>query len=167
MQWSQWHQLYDVSPALMDRLTAVREQIRTTLDERAAGPIQIISICAGDGRDLIGALSDHSRRHDVAAWLLDPDRASPPRGRAAGEEAGVQGQIRFLAADASRARSYVGLVPADVILVSGVIGHLRTRDVPWLIGNLPMLCKSGGCVIWNRHVVMNDGRVQVEIIRRL
>jgi hypothetical protein len=167
MNWSEWHQQYDESPALMGRLRAVREQLRTTLDEFPAGPIEIVSVCAGDGRDLIGVLSDHPRRQDVGVSLLDTDRASLNRGRAAAEAAGVQSQVRFLLADASLARNYVGLVPADLILLSGMIGHLRNSDVPRLVGSLPMLCKFGGRVIWNRHVVLNDGANQVKVIRNL
>jgi hypothetical protein len=167
MDWSNWHQQYDDSPALMARLRAVREQLRTSLDESPPGPIQIVSVCAGDGRDLIGALSDHPRRQDVCASLLDTDRASLARGRAAAGAAGVQSQVRFLLADASLARNYVALVPADLVLLSGMIGHLRKSDVPRLVGSLPMLCKCGGRVIWNRHVVLNDGANQIKVIRNL
>lgn len=167
MDWSDWHQQYNDSPALMDRLRAVREQLRTTLDEYPPGPIQIVSVCAGDGRDLIGALSDHPRRQDVCASLLDTDRASLARGRAAAEAAGILSQVRFLLADASLARNYGALVPADLILLSGMIGHLRNSDLPRLVASLPMLCKFGGRVIWNRHVVLNDGANQVKVIRDL
>ena len=34
-----------------------------------------------------------------------------------------------------------------------------------LIANLPMLCKKGGWVIWNRHLLIHKGRGQVPAIR--
>ena len=167
MDWSAWHKQYDSFPNLEARLRIVREQIVATLDDCPAGPIQIISICAGDGRDLIGALQNHSRRDNVTAALLDQDAESLARGRLAAAAAGLEQQLRFINADATLAANYAGMVPADLVLLSGFLGHMRHGDVPGLIRSLPMFCKTGGSVIWNRHLVLYDGRQQVRVIREL
>jgi amino acid adenylation domain-containing protein len=167
MDWSEWHRQYDSFPNLEARLQIVREQIAATLDDCPAGPIRIVSICAGDGRDLIGALQNHRRRNDVAAALLDTEEESLARGRKTAAAAGLQPQLRFINADATRATNYAGLVPADLVLLSGFLGHLRHGDIPGLIHSLPMFCKAGGSVIWNRHLVLYDGRQQVRVIREL
>jgi amino acid adenylation domain-containing protein len=167
MDWNEWYKQYDSFPSLQARRRIVCEQIAATLDDCPAGPIRIVSICAGDGRDLIGALLNHSRRNDVAAWLLDNHAESIARERAAAEQAGLERQLRFLEADAARMGNYAGAVPADLVLLSGFLGHLRHNDVPRLIESLPMLCRTGGWAIWNRHLVMHKGREQVPAIREL
>ena len=165
MNWNEWHIYYDSLPNLQERLRIVRDQIVLALDEFAPGPIQIVSICAGDGRDLIGALKDHPRRGDVTALLLDNNPKSIERGKVEAAKIGLTGNLRFIEADATLAKNYLGGVPADLVLLSGFFGHLRHADVPFLINALPMFCKSGGQVIWNRHLVLHNGRDQVPLIR--
>ena len=165
MDWSEWYKQYDSFPGLQARLRLVGEQIVVALDACPSGPIQIISLCAGDGRDVIGALQGHPRRHDVNALLLDSHAESLARGRAAAAGAGLARQLRFIEADASLASNYAAAVPADLVLISGFLGHLRHEDVPRLIASLPMFCKTGGWAIWNRHLILHDGHKQVPAIR--
>lgn len=167
LEWSEWHRQYDVVPSLQARLHCVREQIAAALHACPPGPIRVLSVCAGDGRDLTGALAAHPRRADVSATLLDTHWDSLERGKAAAAAAGLERQLRFVPADATRASSYVGAVPADLILLSGFLGHLKHADVPRLIASLPMLCGPGAWVIWNRHLVLNAGERQVPAIRDL
>jgi amino acid adenylation domain-containing protein len=165
MNWNEWHKHYDGLQPLQERLRIVREQIVGALDEFRPGPIQIVSICAGDGRDLIGALHNHPRRKDVAALLLDNNAESIARGKAAAEEIGLGNLLRFVEADATLAKNYLDAVPADLVLLSGFLGHLRHADVSGLIGTLPMFCKNGGQTIWTRHLILHDGHEQVPLIR--
>lgn len=165
--WSDWHRGYDTRPGLAMRLRLVGEQIAAALDESPAGPLTIVSLCAGDGRDIIGALRDHHRRDDVIAWLLDTDEASLARGAVGAAEAGLGSHIKFVQADAGQAASHEGIAPADVVVISGFLGHVRTEDLSGLIASLPMFCKTGGSVIWNKHLVNNDGCESVPAIREL
>lgn len=165
MDWTDWHEQYETSLILLARLRIVREQIRATLDECGPGPIRIVSICAGDGRDVIGALSDHPRRGDVTASLLDTHAPSLDRGRAAARAAGLERRLEFLCSDATLGASYRGIVPADLVIVSGVLGHQSNAGIRRFLENFPMLCKSGGSVIWNRHLVTNEGAKDVVEIR--
>ena len=41
------------------RLGIVQAHIRRALDQCAPGEIRVVSVCAGQGHDLIGALRDH------------------------------------------------------------------------------------------------------------
>jgi len=166
MNWDAWHKNYDNLPGLQERLRLVVEQTVAALDACPPGPIRIISLCAGDGRDVVGALQNHPRRRDVTAWLLDNHTETIARGRVIAREAGLGEQLRFVEADASLARNYAGAVPADIVLLSGFLGHLRHENVPGLIAGLPMFCKPGGWVIWNRHLLLHDGGAQVPAIRK-
>jgi hypothetical protein len=167
MDWTHWYKHYDVTPRIQARLRVVRRQIIDFLNDCPAGPVTVVSVCSGDGRDLVGALAEHPRRDEVIAWLLDIHAETLERGRAAAAAAGLGRQLRFLQSDATRASSYLGIVPADLVLISGVLGHLRPAGVAGLLGALPMLCKAGGGVILNRGVLLNGGREQVPVIRQL
>ena len=60
--WHAWHQPYgDPESALSKRLAAVQDQIGRALDRCQTGPIQAISLCAGQGHDLLGVLAAHRR----------------------------------------------------------------------------------------------------------
>ena len=64
--WFTWHDAYDhPGTALSRRLAAVQGQIRAASDAAKPGPLRAISLCAGQGRDLIGVLAGHPRRADV------------------------------------------------------------------------------------------------------
>jgi hypothetical protein len=60
MDWLAWHRPYDDPDSpLARRLHVVQELVRAALDRSVPGPITAISICAGQGRDLLGVLVDH------------------------------------------------------------------------------------------------------------
>ena len=108
--WARWHKHYDKSRPLQKRLRVVCAQIHEALGECAAGPIRVASVCSGDGRDIIAALSEHPRRADARAWLLDTNEESLRRGRILAASAGMAEQMKFVPADASLASSYAGAV---------------------------------------------------------
>jgi amino acid adenylation domain-containing protein len=165
IDWSDWHANYETSPSLQARLQCVRRQIFDALTECPPGPIKIISICAGDGRDILMALREHPRRDDVTATLIDNHSESLARGRQMAKERGLEAQMSFVDGDASLAKTYAEIGHADLVVMSGFLGHLRHGDALNLIANLPMLCKTGGSIIWNRHLVLHDGAEQVARIR--
>lgn len=147
-EWVQWHDGYEQGQPLALRLDVVQDFIRSALDSRPPGAIRIISMCSGDGRDLLGVLPDHPRRRDVHARLveLDPELAA----RGAAHAAGVSPSIDVVTADASMTNAYAGAVPADIVLVCGVFGNITDHDVHRTIEQLPSLCAPGATVIWTR-----------------
>ena len=167
MNWDHWYQAYADSPSLQARLRIVCQHLAATLGQCAPGPIRVLSLCAGDGRDLIEVLPHHGRRADVRAWLIDAHPESIARGRRAAAAAGLQGQLQFRQGDAGQARSYADIGRVDVVIISGFLGHLHHEEARRLIASLPMLLEPGGWVIWSRHLVMNDGRGQVPTIQAL
>jgi len=149
--WVEWHRPYDdpTSP-LSARLRCVQSWIRRVVDAAPSGAVRVVSACAGQGRDLFGALADHPRAGDVAARLVEADPVNVEIARAAAEEAGLPG-VEVVEGDASRARAYAGAVPADLVLWCGVFGNVSEPDMRWSIQHLPELCAPGATVIWTRH----------------
>lgn len=153
-EWVEWHKGYRPGSPLAKRLGVVRDLIRTALDGCAPGPIRVISMRAGDGRDLLGVLEDHPRRGDVSARLveLDPELAARGRERAAG----ISPYVEVINADASITNAYASAVPADIVLVCGVFGNVTDEDIEWTVDRLPTLCAPAATVIWTRGTFKPD-----------
>ncbi|MBO0808127.1 MAG: SAM-dependent methyltransferase, partial [Actinobacteria bacterium] len=70
--WRAWHERYDdPGSSLALRLCAVQQQITAILDDAPPGPLRAISMCAGQGRDLLPVLARHPRGRDVTARLVE------------------------------------------------------------------------------------------------
>ena len=132
--WYDWHTFYD-DPAtgLSRRLSWVQEQTRAALDAAPPGPIRAISLCAGQGLDLIGVLADHPRRADVTARLVELDPRNTEVAARLVAEAGLT-QVEVVTGDASLTSQYVGIAPAGLVLACGLFGNLTDADVAATIG---------------------------------
>jgi hypothetical protein len=165
MDWAKWHDLYDVSTPLKERLIAVREQIAAAASKVAGKSLHLVSICAGDGRDVIGTFAASDERQDVHATLIESNPELVTRGQAAVDQLGLARRITFRCADATQSSTYVDIRPAHIIVLSGVFGNLKERDVQRLIAALPSLCDRAASVIWTRNL-FDDGEKATQIIRQ-
>jgi Putative methyltransferase len=144
--WFAWHQKYETANSWHSaRLLVVQQRIRSVLDER--GPLRTLSICAGQGRDVLGALRDHSLGAHVPARLLELDARNVELANRAARDAGLP-NVSAVVADAGRTDSYLGSVPADLVILCGVFGNLSAADTERTIRMLPQLCAPGATVIW-------------------
>jgi hypothetical protein len=151
VDWRSWHDEYDQPGSWMARrLLVVRQQIRAVLDRSPAGPLRVVSLCAGQGRDLLGALAEHPRRDDVRARLVELDARNTAVAENTARAAGLTG-VEVVTADASRTDHYLDMAPADLVLVCGLFGNITDDDIQRTIGFCTQLCKAGGTVIWTRH----------------
>jgi hypothetical protein len=149
VDWAAWHERYAQPDSVQSRrLPVVQAHIHAFLDGRAA-PARAISMCAGDGRDLLGVL-EVSPGSRVRARLveLDPDLAARARERARLE---AHGEVEVVTADAGVTDAYAGAVPADLVLVCGVLGNVPDEDAERTVRALPQLCAAGATVVWTRH----------------
>ena len=144
--WIEWHAGYDDDTPLRHRLLAVQRRIREAIDDQPAGAIRVVSLCAGEGRDLLDVLADHRRTPDVRGRLVElhPELA----GRAA-ERAPAGVDVRI--GDAGSTDAYVGAVPADLVLVCGVFGNISDEDIVGTVRAMPSFCSPAATVIWTRH----------------
>jgi len=148
--WFTWHADYDVpATALARRLAAVQEQVRAALDAARPGPLRAISLCAGQGHDLIGALAGHPRRRDVRARLVELDPRNADAARQAARAAGLP-QVEVVTGDAALTDAYAGMTPADLVLACGVFGNLTDADIECTVGYCTQLTARGGTVVWTR-----------------
>ncbi len=96
-----WHELYDdPSSVLSGRLRLVQAQLEDALDHAPAGPIRLLSLCAGQGRDVTGVLRTHPRRDDVSAVLIEANAENAETARRNAAAAGLP-QVEVRQADAA------------------------------------------------------------------
>ena len=153
--WEKWHAPYeDPTSNLSLRLRTVQAMVRRGLDAVPpdhAGPIRVVSLCAGQGRDVIDVVAVHPRRDRVAALLVEQDGALVAFARARADAAGVGNVVRIVEGDASLSSWYAEQVPADLVLVCGVFGNISAADITATIEALPSFCRPGAHVVWTRH----------------
>jgi hypothetical protein len=149
--WVEWHDQYrDPTSPLSKRLVVVKRLIDTVLDEQP-GEVQMISICAGAGLDVLGVLENREgARRRVKALLVERDPTLADGARAWARELGCDG-VEVITGDAAETSVYAGVAPGDVVMVCGVFGNLSDFDIQRTIAALPQLCRTGGSVIWTRH----------------
>ena len=149
--WTSWHDDYDdPASALAQRLVVVVARIRDALDALPPGPVHLLSVCAGQGRDVVAALRDHPRAGDVVGLLVEADPHNVEVARSSLAGAGL-GRIEVRCADASATDAYAGLEPADLLLLCGIFGNVPDDDVHRTVQHAPSLCARGAWVIWTRH----------------
>jgi hypothetical protein len=148
--WVAWHDAYDdPQTPLARRLVAVQARIAEALDQAPPGPLRAVSICAGQGRDLIGVLREHHRGSDVTARLVELDPRNAATARRLAAEAGLT-RVEVVTGDASQTGAYARLVPASLVLACGVFGNITDGDVARTIRCCAGLCTAGGTVVWTR-----------------
>ncbi|GAA3433694.1 hypothetical protein GCM10018954_032980 [Kutzneria kofuensis] len=141
----EWHIAYDdPESGLTRRLAHVRRRVLEAVERVPSGEIRLISMCAGQGLDVAGALSGFARSADVVGRLveLDPANVTAARERLSGY------RIEVVEGDASLTSAYF---PADVVLACGVFGNVSDEDIHRTVSVLPSLCREGATVVWTRH----------------
>ena len=149
--WAAWHAAYDdPSSALTARLERVRGHLRRAIDLAPAGPVRLVSLCAGQGHDVLGVVPGHPRRRDVSALLVESDERNAAAASHRAAAAGLS-RVRVRQADASRPDQFADALPADILLLCGIFGSVSDEDIQRTVAAAPALCSAGATVIWTRH----------------
>lgn len=149
--WASWHDEYEKEGSELHlRKTGVQKNIAAIVDQSPAGPVSIVSVCGGQCHEVLGALENHPRRGDITGRLveLDPDNAAFATEWA--KRIGLA-NLEILNGDASLTSNYQGLHPVDIVVISGVFGHIDSADRKRLIGFTRQLLRKDGYVVWTSH----------------
>ncbi|HEX8971741.1 class I SAM-dependent methyltransferase [Oryzihumus sp.] len=148
--WQAWHEPYtDPTSPLSRRLAIVQRHIGAWLEGRGGVPARVLSLCAGDGRDLLGVLRDRGDRDDVEATLVELDAGLVATARASAATLATA-RVRVLEGDAALVDLWADAVPADLVLLCGVLGNISDADVERTLATLPELCADDATVVWTR-----------------
>ncbi|MGH7758100.1 MAG: methyltransferase domain-containing protein [Candidatus Dormibacteria bacterium] len=148
--WIEWHRGYvDPRTPQARRLPLVRAGIAEALSERAGrDELRILSLCAGDGRDLLPELARHPEPLGRAVLVeLDPNLAKAARRRAS--SLGLA-RVAVVVGDAGSGDLLRPHLPVDLLLLCGIFGNLAVADLRRTIEVVPGMLRRGGWVIWTR-----------------
>ncbi len=146
--WRQWHEAYDrLDSSLSARLVVVRRYVRQALDAQGPQCRRIVSLCAGDGRDVLPELATREHSPEVLLVELDEQLAE-----AAGARAAALGldQVIVANADAGETAVVADHLPADLLLLCGIFGNIADDDIRATLAAVPAMVTPGGHVIWTR-----------------
>jgi hypothetical protein len=148
--WWEWHLAYDIPGSRLQlRTEIVHRNIRSFLDGREPGTtIRIVSPCAGQGRELLPVIAEHPRRSDVRARLVELDPRNVACGCEAISDLRLDWNVDIVCGDASVTDAWIGAVPADLVVLCGVLGCIDNGDARNTIAALPQLCGTGATVVW-------------------
>jgi Putative methyltransferase len=132
------------------RLRCVQAHLFDAISQAPAGQLSLVSLCAGQGRDVIGVLAHHPRRDEVRAVLVESDPRNVTAARQAAAAQGVA-QIEIRQADAGLVEGFADALPADVLLLCGIFGNVSDADIQRTVQAAATLCRVGATVIWTRH----------------
>ena len=152
-----WHDAYDdAGSSLTKRLRQVRAEIDRFLDDTAPRPVRVLSLCAGDGRDLLGVLADRPDRRRVTGTLVEILPALVARARRRVTELGLDDALEVRQADAGHSDTYAGAVPADLVIVAGVMGNISAPDIHRLVRATREMAAPSATVLWTRGATAPD-----------
>lgn len=141
--WVAWHAGYDdPGSSLSRRLAVVQRRLGQALDRLPPGAARLLSLCAGDGRDVLPVLAGHPRGGDVQAVLVELDPGLAERAAAGGLE------VRN--ADAGDTDVYADVLPVDVLLLCGIFGNVTEDDIATTVAAARTMTRPAGSVLWTR-----------------
>jgi hypothetical protein len=159
--WVAWHGAYDdPSSSLARRLEVVRQRLGAVLDARATQPQRLLSLCAGDGRDVIPVLAVRRASSPVSALLIEKDGELARRAAEAAASANLA-SVEVRCADAGDPSSFNDVLPVDVLLLCGIFGNVEYGQVKAIIEVVPRLLSDDACVIWTRGASEPDRRPEL------
>src|SRR6476646_7336663 len=113
--WAEWHRAYDDPESrLSRRLRVVQRRLGEALDARS-GPIRMVGMCSGEGRDVIPVLAAHPRRAEITARLVELDPRNAEVANRASFAAKLDG-VEMTVGDAALTDSYAGAAPVDIVM---------------------------------------------------
>jgi hypothetical protein len=154
MDWHEWHTAYeDPASSLSRRLEAVRSELARILAARSDRATQLVSICAGDGRDTLPVLA--AADSEVSAVLVELDAELAGAAGGAADRLGLR-DVHIRQADAGVVDTFDGIPRADVFMACGVFGNVTDADLRRTVQTLPQLLAPDALVIWTRGSPSSD-----------
>jgi hypothetical protein len=148
--WRTWHAKYDEpGSSLARRLTIVRRRVAETLaGQRDRSPMRILSLCSGDGPDLLPELANCAEETPDAVLVEQDERlASDARANAGSLRLD---QVRVVAGDAGDSATFAFALPVDLLMLCGIFGNVSECDIASTVAATPTMLRPGATVIWTR-----------------
>jgi hypothetical protein len=106
----------------------------------------VLSLCAGDGRDLVPVLAERQPATEFAV-LVEKDPALGEAARRSAAELQVD-DVMVITGDAGDPSQFADAYPVDLLLLCGVFGNISEEDIKTTIAACNGLLRDNGAVIW-------------------
>lgn len=149
MDWNEWSKLYDTDGSLISkRLIKVKEYLKDALINFDAPTI--LNICSGQGRETLESIVELNK--DCTVFLIDLDQNTLNYAKDFSIKNNLK-NINFINEDASQVSTYINykIPKCDIVIASGLFGHLTEIDCHNLIDFIKTKIKYGGYIIWTRN----------------
>jgi hypothetical protein len=123
----------------------------------------VLSLCAGDGRDVLQVLAARDDSSRIQTTLLELHPVLAQRARDVAAASGLA-NVTVRAVDAGNSTAYAGAVPADLVIMIGIFGNISDDDVRRTIMTAPQLCRTGATLLWSRATSPDDGNSLVRSV---
>lgn len=150
--WRAWHNGYnDAKSSLSRRLGVVRRGIAGALASLASrqDEIQALSLCAGEGRDLLPELASLDGRTRYRAVLVEKDEELAGHARETAASLGLA-DVEVVVGDAGQLSTFSANLPVDLLLLCGVFGNIPAVEIEAVVAASPAMLRPGGFVVWTR-----------------
>lgn len=146
--WQAWYGQYDDENSSLSRRLRVVQQ---RLDDLVSGepPVRrALSLCAGDGRDILPVVArlPNARRPELLLVEIDPTLAAAAERRAV--DFGVAATV--IVGDAGLAKTWQHVGPVDLLMLCGIFGNISETGIRATISASRGMLTRGGSVIWTR-----------------
>lgn len=159
--WVEWHRSYDEpESSLARRLAVVRLRVDEALRSLGYDGRRVLSLCAGDGRDIIPVLARVPHDRTPHAVLVENNGELAAAAKVRSVAAGL-GTLGVVVGDAGDPAVFAECLPVDLLLLCGIFGNISTDDIKTTIASVPSLITRGGFVIWTRGNQEPDLRPQI------
>lgn len=146
----EWHRDYDVPGSnLAKRLAVVQRRFAQALDAMADTDGKVLSLCAGDGRDVLNVLERQHNEPVPRTTLVEADDTLAGRAEERARDLGLA-EVHVVCGDAGISATWAQCLPVDVLLLCGILGNISTEDVRRTLGAVPAIVRPGGYVVWTR-----------------
>ena len=87
--------------------------------------LRVLSLCAGDGRDVLPVLARWQAHKEIHGWLVELQSDLADRARDEAHSVSLR-QLEVIRGDAAEPTEHTGAIPADLIVACGIFGRSRT-----------------------------------------
>jgi hypothetical protein len=112
------------------------------------GPARILSLCSGDGRDLLPGLASLERRC-WQALLVEKDESLASAASRTAQRLGLA-EVTVTSGDAGEWSTFAAFLPVDLLLLCGIFGNIPDTDIRATVASTPAMLRPGASVIWTQ-----------------
>jgi hypothetical protein len=118
--------------------------------------MRLLSLCSGDGRDLLPELA-RSGRETASTVLVEQDETLVHDARVSADRLRL-GHVNVIPGDAGYTTTFASALPVDLLMLCGIFGNVAEQDIAATIEATPTMLRPGGTVIWTRGRTQPDLR---------